>query len=76
MAVPPLNELPEHAMVAASFAESLAVECARRGRPTSELFAAFVGLVSARDRTLAATCLNALDIASRHADEEGASPSV
>jgi len=61
MAAPSRGELPQHAMIAASFAENLARKYAEQLRPPHALFAAFVGLVSARDQAVAADCLTALD---------------
>lgn len=61
MAMPPETGLPEHAMVAVSFAESLARECAGAGRSKHDLFVALAGIVAVRDCRVAMDCLKALD---------------
>jgi hypothetical protein len=55
------KELPSHALATVSFAENLAREYCRQGGDTVALFAAFAGLVSARDKIVGADCLMALD---------------
>jgi hypothetical protein len=79
MAVPFLGELPRHSLEAASFAESLAQEYVRRGGTTHALFVAFAGLVSARDSSVGADCLTALDrklFGDGDANARNASPTV
>ena len=61
MVTSPDNELPQHALASASFAESLAREYVRQGGDAAALFAAFAGLVSARDSIVGKDCLTALD---------------
>jgi hypothetical protein len=61
MGTPSQKELPLHAIVAASFAESLARQYAMQGGKLQDLFAAFAGLVSARDEAVGSDCLAALD---------------
>jgi hypothetical protein len=55
-------ELPRHAIEVAGFAESLAREYVKQGGNAVALFAAFAGLVSARDRVVGIDCLTALDV--------------
>jgi hypothetical protein len=55
------DALPLHAISATAFAETLAKEYERRGGNMHTLFAAFAGLVSARDKAVGADCLTALD---------------
>jgi hypothetical protein len=52
---------PRQAFQAAAFAETLAREYVRQGGTAHALFVAFAGLVSARDKTVGADCLTALD---------------
>jgi hypothetical protein len=61
MGTSPQQELPQHAIMAASFAESLAREYAKQGGKLQDLFVAFAGLVSARDKAVGSDCLSALD---------------
>ena len=61
MAKPSDEELPQHSLDAASFAETLAREYVRQGGSAEALFVAYAGLVSARDRAVGADCLTALD---------------
>lgn len=61
MASPPQGDLPQHSMVAAGFAETLAREYVRTGGDPRALFVAYAGLVSARDKAVGADCLTALD---------------
>jgi hypothetical protein len=61
MGTSPQQELPQHAIMAASFAESLAREYAIQGGKLQDLFVAFAGLVSARDKVVGSDCLAALD---------------
>jgi hypothetical protein len=61
MAIAPSGDLPQHALVAASFAENLARESAFQGTDARALFTAFVALVAGRDQKLAAECLMALE---------------
>jgi hypothetical protein len=53
--------LPNHAIAATAFAETIANEFERRGGNMHTLFAAFAGFVSARDKGVCADCLVALD---------------
>ena len=57
--------MPEHAMVAASFAESLGRKHAVQGGSERDLLTAFAGLVAVRNRQTAMDCLKALDDALR-----------
>jgi len=67
--------VPQHALTTASFAETLAQEYMRQGGTALALFVAFAGLVSARDKHVAADCLVALDRKLfGHASEESAVP--
>lgn len=61
MALPSEDELPDHAKVAASFAESLAREYAGQGFSARALLTAFAGLVAVRNRQVAMECLKTLD---------------
>jgi len=65
MSEPSKIDPPIHALEAASFAESIAQRHAQRHaeslKSTTDLFVAYVALVSARDRKLAADCLIAVD---------------
>jgi hypothetical protein len=71
------GELPQHALVTVSFAESLAREYVRQGGETLALFSAFAGLVSARDKQVGADCLTALDrLICGGANAESAKPSA
>jgi hypothetical protein len=55
------DEPPRHAVEATAFAERLAREYVARGGNIGALFAAYAGLVSARDKAVGADCLVALD---------------
>jgi len=55
------GDLPQYAVEAASFAESLARKHELQGGNPRDLFVAIVGLVSARDRIMGAEFLRALD---------------
>jgi hypothetical protein len=61
MIAPQDDELPNHALATVSFAESLAREYLRQGGDIAALFAAFAGLVAARDSVVGRDCLKALD---------------
>lgn len=63
------SELPGHALDAASFAALMVRGYAAAGERPEDLFVAFAGLVSSRDRVLAANCLIALDRAILKLDE-------
>jgi len=52
---------PSYALEAVAFADRLAREHVSRGGDIFALFAAFAGLVSARDKKVSADCLIALD---------------
>jgi hypothetical protein len=56
-----LNGPPDHAIAATAFAETLSGEFVRQGGDIHTLFAAFAGLVSARDKKVCADCLVAPD---------------
>lgn len=73
----PTGDAPHHAIAAAAFAESIANQYEQTGKSARSAFAAFAGLVSVRDRLLAAECLTALDAAvSLSAKGGNASPSA
>jgi hypothetical protein len=55
--------LPAHAYDAANFAESIARAYAAADGSGKDLFVAYAGLISARDKVLAAECLIALEAA-------------
>ncbi len=57
------DQLPQHAINAAGLAERIAKQHAESGGDMVVLFAAFVGLVSARDGPLSCECLAALESA-------------
>lgn len=57
----PTPEPPKHSLLVASFAENLAKRYTDLGGDTNTLFAAFAGLVSARDQRVCADCLTALE---------------
>jgi hypothetical protein len=57
----PKRQLPQHAILAASFAENLAREYTIQGGSLQDLFVAFAGLVSARDKIVGSDRLAALD---------------
>lgn len=65
------GDMPLAALPAASFAETLAREYERRGGNVTALFAAYAGLVAARDKTVGTDCLIAVD---RMISGEGAKP--
>jgi hypothetical protein len=74
----PTSNLPDHAIDATAFAETLAVRFESQGGNMRTLFAAFAGLVSARDKQACADCLIALDRAFSGDDAapKSASPSA
>jgi len=53
--------LPESAMTAAAFADSLAKRFASQGKNPADLFIALAGLISGRSPQVAAECLMALE---------------
>jgi hypothetical protein len=55
------DDLPEHALIAAGLAARMVAEFADRGGLASDLFTAFAGIVSARDREVGGQCLLALE---------------
>lgn len=57
----PREELPEHALIAASLAARLLEDFVADGGTPGNLFTAFVGMVSARDQILGGQCLLALE---------------
>jgi hypothetical protein len=59
----PSDGLPDHAISAAGFAERLVEQYTRLGVKPSDLFAVFVGLVSAHNKSVGAECLIALEAA-------------
>jgi hypothetical protein len=63
MTMPSQGELPQHAIMAASFAETLARDYAGQGKMTRDLFVAFVALVSAQNQQICADSLTALESA-------------
>jgi hypothetical protein len=56
-----LGDPPRHSLDAAGFAETIAREYVGKGGSPLALFVAFVGVVSARDKAVAADCLTAFD---------------
>jgi hypothetical protein len=61
MKSPTQSEVPDEALWAASFAQSLVADYIGRGGDPQDLFTAFAGLVCARDGSIAGDCLLALE---------------